>query len=230
MDIEDWGLIPYQEALTRQLEKVENVAAGGSDTLIFCSHPPVVTLGRGTQPGDVQSWTGEKIEISRGGRATYHGPSQIVIYPILNLNIKRKTLPERDLHSYLRILEDTIVQTLKEFGLNSEVRSVQSGAEGPSLTGVWVSEPNGTDKKIASIGIAVKKWVTYHGIALNLKRDPTAFVGIRPCGFSTDVMTSVEEQWRNTEGVSKGNGFVMPDRKVIQNVFAELISKAISYQ
>jgi lipoyl(octanoyl) transferase len=200
-----WGLIEYSQATSRQIELVADLSErvdGGlapneiiDDTIVFCSHKPVVTIGRGTKPGEVFGWNGSTVETSRGGRATYHGPSQIVAYPIVNLN------KSRDLHGYLRALENAIVYTLKEFAINAEARTVKIEGE-PSLTGVWVrgngsdTSGNGSnvpDRKIASIGIAVKKWITYHGLALNVSHDPTAFVGINPCGFSADVMTSMEQ-------------------------------------
>ena len=176
----DWGTIGYQEATDLQLELVEKVQAGEDNTLISCTHPPIVTTGRGTKPGDVFGWKGEIFETSRGGRATYHGPNQIIIYPIVNLSEKR------DLHAFLRGMENAIVETLKEFGIESEARTIEQD-EGPSLTGVWVGE-----HKIASLGIAVKKWVTYHGLALNVTHDPEAFTGINPCGFQSEIMTNME--------------------------------------
>ncbi len=173
-NIEDWGLVPYEEALTRQLLFLNKVASGDPDTLIFCSHPPVVTLGRSTVAGDVTTWDGEIVNIQRGGRATYHGPSQLVVYPILNLNLQ-----DRDLHKYLRNLELVIIKVLKEYNLDAS--SIKDA------TGVWVG-----NKKIASIGIGVKRWVSYHGIALNVDHDSAAFQGLKPCGFTTDTMTSMQ--------------------------------------
>jgi lipoyl(octanoyl) transferase len=192
LKIIDLGLIHYNEASSLQLAAVEEVlaarAAGfGADTLFFCSHKPVVTAGRGTRDGDIFGWSGEVIETSRGGRATYHGPSQIVIYPIFDLSVQRESLVANDLHGYLRILESTVVATLREFGVASEARTIKFEDGAPSLTGVWVG-----DKKIASIGIAVKKWVTYHGVAINMSEDSNAFQGINPCGFKSEIMTSVE--------------------------------------
>jgi lipoate-protein ligase B len=146
-----------------------------SEKIVVCSHPPVVTLGRGTKKEDVFGWKGDIFEVQRGGRATYHGPGQLVAYPILDLNLRG-----RDLHRYFRLLEGSIVGALKEFGLESEGRE--------SATGVWIG-----DRKIASLGIAVKKWVSYHGLAINLEKDPMAFQGINPCGFSTSTMVSLRE-------------------------------------
>lgn len=176
MKREDWGLIPYQDALNRQMELVHMVSEGDADEFIaFCSHPPVVTLGRATQEGDLTSWKGEVVEIQRGGRATYHGPSQVVAYPILDLS-KRG----RDLHAFIRNIEKAVIEVLAEYGVQAHI------SEGN--TGVWIGS-----KKIASIGIAVKKWVSYHGVAVNIDHDPNAFQGLKPCGFSTETMVSLEE-------------------------------------
>jgi lipoyl(octanoyl) transferase len=187
MKIEDWGLIEYKSAVDRQLAAVDEIAAGGEQRLVLCTHPPVVTIGRGTEPGDVDGWSGDTLETSRGGRATYHGPSQIVIYPLIDLRTARPGMPARDVHAYLRALEQATVQCLQATDLQTEVRTSQLGEL--SLTGVWCGS-----KKIASIGIAVRKWITYHGVAINVLHDPEAFRGIRPCGFQSSIMTSVEEE------------------------------------
>ena len=168
-------MIPYQTALDRQLQYVEEIASGLRDeTIVFCTHPPVVTLGRATEASDILDWEGELVEVSRGGRATYHGPDQMVVYPILDLN-KR----DRDLHKHLRFLENTVIMVLKSYGIQAET---QTGA-----TGVWVG-----DKKICSIGIAVKKWISFHGLSLAVDNNPEAYKGINPCGYSADVMTNLE--------------------------------------
>lgn len=190
MNIQDWELIHYELATRKQLELVDAVASGeAEETLVLCTHPPVVTLGRATSAEDLIGWQGETYETSRGGRATYHGPNQLVIYPIIDLRKPHKNVAERDLHQYLRALENATVSALHELGLkNAEARITKQGEL--SLTGVWVGE-----KKIASIGIAVRKWITYHGVAINIFHDDQAFQGIRPCGFSSaSVMTSVERE------------------------------------
>ncbi|MGE4133714.1 MAG: lipoyl(octanoyl) transferase LipB [Bdellovibrionales bacterium] len=193
MQIEDWGLIHYEEANRRQLETVDAVAAGAEERLVLCQHPPVVTLGRSSAPEDLIGWQGETYEVSRGGRATYHGPGQLVIYPILNLQAERAKFRPRDLHSYLRALETATVKALHMAGLTTaEVRTTNQG--GLSLTGVWIGE-----RKIASIGIAVRKWVSYHGVAINVLEDPSAFSGINPCGFSSSIMTSVAHELGPTD-------------------------------
>lgn len=220
MEVTRWGVIPYQEATRRQLERVESLissrespeTSASEECLIFCSHPPVVTAGRGTRAEDVFGWKGELVESSRGGRATYHGPSQIVVYPILNLDQNRKSFSARDLHGYLRFLEQALVDTLKEFQISAEARTVKVDAGEPSLTGVWVGE-----RKVASIGIAIKKWVTYHGLALNIDQDVSAFSGIHPCGLRSNVMTSMEEVM--------GNGFPKNQRQAFRSDVEKTLEK-----
>lgn len=180
-----WGLIDYREALERQEALVETIAREQSlGEVIFCSHPPLVTLGRKTQEGDVFAWEGPVHEISRGGRATYHGPSQLVIYPIVNLNLM--PIP-RDIHAYLRGFESAIIRTMASYGI--EATHPQLGTDdGLEKTGVWIGL-----RKVASLGIAVRKWVSFHGAALNVEQDPTAFCGLKPCGYSAETMVSLEE-------------------------------------
>jgi lipoyl(octanoyl) transferase len=192
MEFVDWGLVDYQEALKKQEALLEDVYREKSEGIVvFCSHPAVVTLGRKTQTGDVFAWQGPIVEISRGGRATYHGPSQLVIYPILNLDYEKASYPRRDIGWFLRSLEKAIVLTLKDHGIESIGKSLQkkSQEEIPTEeTGVWVGR-----QKIASLGIGVRHWITFHGAAVNFDHDPQAFVGLNPCGFNSDVMISAEQ-------------------------------------
>lgn len=194
LSFQDWGLIDYETAVQKQLDLVQKVSESDSPGyLIFCTHPPVVTLGRATKPSDVFAWQGHTIEVSRGGRATYHGPSQIVVYPIVNLKLERKGRKAREVVGYLRDFENSIVRTLTHFGIDSVGRSLQKKADSEAdETGVWVG-----NRKIASLGIAVKKWVTYHGAAINFANDPQAFQGINPCGFQSSVVLTVEELVQN---------------------------------
>lgn len=197
---QDWGLIEYSKALDQQLELVEILAQKASDQnqgsphpgfIIFCTHPPVVTTGRQTKPEDILDWDGDRIDISRGGRATYHGPSQIIVYPILNLKQIRQGRQPQEVRGYLRALETALIETLKKYEIIATGKTRQKLSEEQiesDETGVWVGS-----QKIASLGIAIKKWITYHGMAINLDHDPEAYKGIRPCGFNSSIMTSVEQ-------------------------------------
>lgn len=179
LELLDWGRLDYESAWARQLERVELRKQGAvGDALIVVEHPHVITLGRRRDaranvvaPGDVPV-----VEIERGGDVTYHGPGQLVAYPILLL-----AEGERDLHAYLRHLEDAIIGALGRFGL-------EAGRE-PGKTGVWRD-----GRKLASIGIACRRWVTFHGLALNVSTDLTQFARINPCGFDAAVMTSIERE------------------------------------
>jgi lipoate-protein ligase B len=147
------------------------------DTLILVEHPHVITLGRGTHLENVLGAGDMPVfEIERGGDVTYHGPGQLVGYPIFLLR-----QPERDLHLYLRNLEEALIRALGRFGLATTRKE--------GWTGVW----NATaDRKLASIGVAVKRWVTLHGFALNVSTDLTRFTAINPCGLEASVMSSME--------------------------------------
>lgn len=198
LDQQIWGLIEYRQAVERQLQLVDDVANHRArETLVFCSHPAVVTTGRTTPKNDLFGWSGPVVESSRGGRATYHGPSQLVIYPILDLRREdRPGLRERNVAGYIRLLGETVADLIKGLGIAAELRQGQEkdeDGEKRELTGIWVGE-----RKVASIGVAVRKWVTYHGIAINVHRDANAFEGIRPCGFRPDTMASLEEFLNHT--------------------------------
>ena len=171
-----WGRLGYHEAHARQLERLEARKRDEvPDALITVEHDHVFTLGRRRSardnvlaPGDV-----EVVEIERGGDVTYHGPGQIVAYPIIALAGE-----ERDLHAYLRNLEAGLIATCVRYGLTAD------RAEGK--TGVWIGP-----RKIASIGIACRRWVTFHGVAFNVATDLSYFHRINPCGFDARVMTSL---------------------------------------
>ena len=176
----DLGMTSYRDAWARQLALVEQRQAGTvPDTLLLVEHPHVFTLGRRREAagnvlaaGDV-----EVIEIERGGDVTYHGPGQIVAYPIVLLGEG-----ERDLHRYLRNLEEAVIATCQRFGLAADRE--------PGKTGVWCGPPE-RRKKLCSMGIACRKWVTFHGLALNVTTDLSYFGRINPCGFESSVMTSM---------------------------------------
>jgi lipoate-protein ligase B len=173
----DLGRAPYGAVWDRQKELVEARQADRTpDTLILVEHDEVVTLGRRRDAGkNVLSRDLPVVEIERGGDVTYHGPGQLVAYPILKLEGD-----ERDLHAYLRRLEAALLDTLAAFGLH--------GRRNPGLTGAWIGP-----RKVASIGIAVRRWVTFHGLALNVSTDLTRFSAINPCGLDAAVMTSMSE-------------------------------------
>lgn len=173
------GLTSYEAAHARQLELLAARVAGRvPDTLILCEHPAVITLGRGTGPGAVLA-AGEipVVEVERGGEATLHLPGQLVGYPI-----RRLPPGARDLHAHLRKVEDLLIETLDRFGLPA--------GRVAGKTGVWIAGA----RKIASIGVACRRWVTYHGFALNVDCDLGLFASIRPCGFEAQVMTSLERE------------------------------------
>lgn len=155
------------------------------DTLILVEHPHVITLGRGSAEADLLAVAGmPTFAIERGGGVTYHGPGQLVGYPVLHLRQH-----ERDLHLYLRNLEETLLRVVADFGI--------AGARNPGWTGVWTalgpdSEPTRPSRKLASIGVAVKRWVTLHGFALNVSTELGRFSAINPCGLEAGVMGSLE--------------------------------------
>jgi lipoate-protein ligase B len=176
------GMTSYREAWERQLALVEARKAGaGEDRVLLVEHPHVITVGRSraalaniVAPGEV-----EVVEIERGGDVTYHGPGQLVAYPIVLLGEH-----ERDLHRFLRNLEEAVIRTVARWDLDA-------GRE-PGKTGVWLDGPRGR-VKICSIGIACRRWVTFHGLALNVTTDLGYFQRINPCGFESSVMTSMAE-------------------------------------
>ena len=173
----DLGTREYAEVWAMQREMVAARQRDEiPDTLILVEHPNVITLGRGAHrenlvaPGDMPIF-----EIERGGDVTYHGPGQLVGYPIFLLREH-----ERDLHLYLRNLEQALIDALARFDLPAGRRE--------SWTGVW---NRAADRKIASIGVAVKRWVTLHGFALNVSTDLSRFAAINPCGLEATVMASM---------------------------------------
>ena len=176
----DLGVLGYQASYDRQLELVgQRQGDAIDDTLVVVEHPHVITLGRSQKaalnvhsPGEV-----EVVQIERGGDVTYHGPGQLVAYPIFKLRGA-----EQDLHLFLRHLEEAMILTLARHGLE--------GGRVEGKTGVWIDGR----RKIASIGIACRKWVTFHGLALNVNTDLSYFHRINPCGFESGIMTSMEKE------------------------------------
>ncbi|MGH7360257.1 MAG: lipoyl(octanoyl) transferase LipB, partial [Candidatus Methylomirabilales bacterium] len=175
----DLGRIPYTDALAL-MRALGTARQRGEvpDLLLTCEHPPVITLGRGARSEhlllrreDLAARGIALHEVERGGDVTYHGPGQLMLYPILDLSRLG-----RDLHAFLRTLERVLIETVASFGVVAAAR--------PGLTGVWVGEA-----KLASIGIHVSRWVTWHGAALNVSTDLDAFSAIVPCGLAGVRMT-----------------------------------------
>ena len=170
------GRIGFSEGLKRQDETLEHCDRTGEETLFLLEHEPVYTIGRRLDKsslGNVRYLPHPVFEINRGGQATYHGPGQLVGYPILDLKKRGK-----DLHVYLRSLETAVIRLVESFGIEAVF------CEGK--TGVWVE-----NRKIASIGIGVRRWITMHGFALNVASDLTGFLSITPCGLAGVRMTSL---------------------------------------
>jgi len=178
------GLTPYLEAWELQRSVAAEVQAGDRpDTVIFLEHPPVVTLGRRTDesaelhiPEDAEV---ELVETDRGGKSTYHGPGQLVCYPILDLNRHG-----RDVKQYVRDLEEALIRTAAAFDV--------AGERIDGLTGVWLTRP---PRKLASIGVHVSRWVTTHGYALNVDLDPAPFTDwITACGLEDAMFTTLARE------------------------------------
>ncbi len=183
--------LDYLAALKKQQDLVQEIKNKTKNNhILFVTHPSVVTLGRSSQASDLKGWAGEVHEVSRGGRATYHGPGQLVIYPIIDLNQNYKKFKSKDVMAYLKILEQLLMETFLEFDIQFELKETVSFDDvGKKLLnrGLWFE-----GAKVVSIGIAIKHWITYHGAAINLFNDPEAFTGISPCGYKTQDMKSLE--------------------------------------
>jgi len=174
----DYGPIwDFQKNLVEQRVKDEI-----PDSLILVEHGHVLTMGRGAHSDNILVRGLPVYEIERGGDVTYHGPGQLVAYPIISLTDR-----SLGIRQYVELLEGVVSDALRQFGLESE------GKLGP-LTGVWIEGK----RKIASIGIACSHWVTYHGVALNVSTDLSYFQKIKPCGFESGIMTSVEKELGRT--------------------------------
>ena len=210
------GRVSYGDALALQEDLVGAKRSDSSlgDELLLLEHEPVYTIGRTPDQSslrDAAQLPHPLFPISRGGQATYHGPGQLVGYPIIDLR-KR----EQDLHRYLRWIEDVLVELLATYDLHAQIRS--------GLTGVWVD-----DRKIASIGVGVRQWITMHGFALNVCGDLSAFAHIVPCGITDVTMTSIEKEsgraW-SVEQVAARAGEIFARR--VRELDAAITTPAIS--
>jgi lipoyl(octanoyl) transferase len=209
----DVGTRPYGEVLELQRSLVRRRLAEEytDDLLLLVEHQPVVTLGRGTRstslplaPSELVRRGVEVFEVERGGDVTWHGPGQLVGYPILDLAGHRQ-----DLHWYLRTLEAVLISALDRLGV--------AASRAPGLTGVWAGA-----RKIASIGVHVKQWVTLHGFALNVTNDLTGFDLIVPCGIENVIMTSVA---RERSGATEPVALWKETRAAVVDAFGELFDR-----
>jgi lipoyl(octanoyl) transferase len=200
------GLIDYQDAWNYQTSLFEKVLGVKSENrslpenqqhltenfLLFCQHPHVYTLGKSGKEDNLLVKTDELkgigatyYHINRGGDITYHGPGQIVGYPIIDLENFFT-----DIHRYMRFLEEAVIQTIAEFGV--------SAGRIPGLTGVWINHDNGKPaRKICALGVKTSRWVTMHGFALNVNTDLNYFSHIVPCGISDKEVTSLQKELGN---------------------------------
>lgn len=175
MALRDEGQLAYGAAWALQQELLADRAAGRiGDTLLVCEHEPIITVGRGGRGGALLAGATPVVEVERGGQATWHGPGQIVVYPIVALADHA-----RDLRRYLRALEAASIDVALPLGLRAGRRE--------GATGVWIDGA----RKLVSIGVAARRWITWHGLALNHAPDLSAFSVMDPCGFPASVMTSL---------------------------------------
>jgi lipoyl(octanoyl) transferase len=186
------SVVGYQEAW--DLQRAFSAGVGGGslrDTVILVEHPPVVTLGRRTEADELHIPTGAEVEVvetDRGGKSTYHGPGQLVCYPIFDL-----TRHGQDVKKYCRDLEEALIRTMAPFGI--EAKRIEG------LTGIWLERP---PRKIASIGIHISKWVTTHGYALNVDLDPAPFTEwITACGIEDAQFTTMARELERPVAVNE---------------------------
>ena len=174
------GTVSYADGLALQNELVEQRHRGEiGDTVLLLEHEPVYTIGRTRDQTSLRNSDGlphPVFEINRGGQATYHGPGQLVGYLILDLSVHG-----RDLHDYLRRIESFLIAFAGRFGMETGRRE--------GLTGVWVE-----DRKLASIGVGVRKWISMHGFGLNVSSDLSGYEAITPCGIANVTMTSLSKE------------------------------------
>lgn len=202
----DWGRTRYEEAMRRQDELVAGRIAGEiGDTLVFTEHEPIFTLGLKGGADAHLLWSPDRLaragidiaDTNRGGDITYHGPGQLVGYPIVSLEA------HRDLHAYLRLLEQVLINSLGMLGL--------AAARREGKTGIWLGS-----RKIAAIGVAVRRWVAYHGFALNVNPNLAHFDGIVPCGISAGEgsVTSMQAEFGRPVDIAEV-------KRVVAGVFAQ---------
>ena len=198
LEIHDWGRTRYPDALPEQIALLKNIQSSPKpqDCLVFTEHEACYTIGSKIGASNHLLWNLQTTDAkgisvyksNRGGDITYHGPGQMVVYPILKLK-------DRDLHAYLRKLESVVIRLLQYFDINAGTRT--------GKTGIWIA-----DRKICAIGVAVKSWISYHGLALNINPNLDHFEGIIPCGISDGSVTSMARELKE-----------IPEKKYIKERF-----------
>jgi lipoyl(octanoyl) transferase len=233
--VQDWGLIDYKEAWAKQealfnatiglkieIRNRELVIAGENQPediltpnyLVFCEHPHVYTLGNSGKPEHLlldekglEENHATYYHINRGGDITYHGPGQIVAYPILDLDNFFT-----DIHLYLRTLEEAVILTLADYGIKS--------SRYPGYTGVWIDADNERARKISAMGVRCSRWVTMHGLAFNVNNDLSYFKNIIPCGIDDKAVTSMQHELGKEVDIKKV-------QQILQHYIAQLFEMDI---
>lgn len=222
----DLGTVPYREAWDLQRRLVEARHAGAiPDVVLLLEHPHTFTIGRRgdnseilASPAHLEMLGATVIEVDRGGLATYHGPGQLVGYPILDLRPRG-----REVHSYLRNLEEALINALRETGIPAQ--------RVPQKTGVWVA-----DRKIASIGVRFSRWISSHGFALNVTTDLSYFNHIVPCGMPAVTMTSVAQEFsalremRSEPGETSATAIGIPDMALLRARVSHHLAQVFALQ
>jgi lipoyl(octanoyl) transferase len=180
------GLTSYPDALTLMRDRVAAIRAGTAGELVWSvEHPPIYTAGTSAKPAELTDPTRfPTFAAGRGGQWTYHGPGQRVVYVMLDLTRQHGAVPVNDIHCYVNALEEWLIRTLDRFNVKGERRK--------GRVGIWIaSRATGTEAKIGAIGVRVSRWVSWHGIALNVDPNLTHFSGIVPCGVREHGVTSL---------------------------------------
>ena len=174
------GLVDYQQAVRDMEERVAAIRAGGAEEMVWLlQHPALYTAGTSAKAGDLLDAGGLPVyQTGRGGQYTYHGPGQRVAYVMLDLQARKL-----DIRCYVAMLEDWLIATLHRFNLNGERRA--------GRIGIWIDRGQGKDDKIGAIGVRLRRWVTYHGISLNVEPELSHYAGIVPCGIKQHGVTSL---------------------------------------
>jgi lipoyl(octanoyl) transferase len=202
MVFRDLGVIGYAEAFRTQERLAAEVLEGAEETLLLLEHAPVYTIGAGGSLANLLDPAIDAVRVNRGGDVTYHGPGQLVGYPILDLSRRG-----RDLHRYLRFLEEFLVQLLGTLDV--------AGFTIPGRTGVWTEQG-----KLAAIGVGVRRWVSMHGFSLNISADTSAFDRINPCGMAQCRITSLARE--------RGSEFPMEDvKELVATRFEHLLEQKL---